>query len=129
ASVVNGLAQSEPPPTAAAASGSSGTGNGSATNGPALIDVDLRRARKLGRELEVHTISGDWSAEVVRIAHEGNYDLIILPLPAEREGESPRPWDVRIDRLLRDAHCRVFLAVPPSIPQEVDLEPPTPPAH
>ncbi len=120
----NGLSSAETPPSAAGPSGTAATGNGSATNGPGLIDVDLRRARKLGRELEVHTINGDWSAEVVRVAHEGNYDLIILPLPAEREGESPRTWDARIDRILRDAHCRVFLAVPPSIPHEVDEEPP-----
>ena len=98
-------------------------------NGRSLVDGDLRRARKLGREVEVHTASGDWSAEVVRIAHEGNYDLIILPLPTERPEGSLQPWDTTIDRILRDAHCRVFLASPPSIPHEVDQEPPAGPAH
>jgi len=51
---------------------------------PAVLAVPwCAVARKLGREVEVHTVGVDWSAEVVRVAHESNYDLIILPLSAE----------------------------------------------
>src|SRR5262249_33190983 len=60
-------------------------------NGPSVLASDLRRARKLGREVEVHTAGADWSAEVIRIAHEGNYHLIVLPLSAERDGKSAMP--------------------------------------
>ena len=93
-------------------------------NGEAL-QQDQRRARKLGRELEIHTAGEDWGPEVVRLAREQAYDLIVLPLAAERPGESPRPWDAPTDYVLRHAHCRVFLAVAPSIP---DLPDETPPA-
>jgi amino acid transporter len=118
-----------PSPGALEPATASPAGDSLSGNGRSLVDGDLRRARKLGREVEAHTAGGDWCAEVVRVAHEGNYDLIILPLPAERPDGLPQPWDATIDRLLRDANCRVFLASPPSIPHEVDEEPPPQPAH
>jgi hypothetical protein len=94
---------------------------------PTPLQRDLRRARKLGRELEMHAPGGpDWPAEVVRIAGENNYDLIVLPLPAERAEGAPRSWSEAIDHILRNALCRVFLASPPAIPRLPDVDPPTP---
>ena len=45
------------------------------------------------------------------------YALIVLALTAEDEVK---------DALLRQAPCRVFLALPPPIPRQPDEEPPPP---
>ena len=98
-------------------------GNGQPANGE-TFQQDLRRARKLGRDLEMHTPVGDWAAEVVRIASEDGYNLIVLPLPSERSGEGVYPWNPAIEHVLRHAHCRVFLAAAPAIPAQTDETPP-----
>ena len=93
-------------------------------NGATPLQKDRRRAEKLGHELEVHTAGSSWAEEVVLIARQDNYDLIVLPLAGERiEGQS-QPWDAARDEILRHAHCRVFLAAPPAIPRRTDEEPP-----
>ena len=57
---------------------------------------------------------------IVCLAREGQYDLIILPVPEEPPpGQSSR-LDARALDILDRAHCRVFLAAAPRIPQEVD---------
>ncbi len=99
-------------------------------NGPTPLQQDQRRARKLGRDLEVHAVSGVWAEDVVNVAREFNYNLIVLPLPAERpDGEplpdgSEPPWNSAIDEILKKAPCRVFLAAPAPIPSGTDEGPP-----
>jgi nucleotide-binding universal stress UspA family protein len=79
---------------------------------------DRARARSLGREVKVHSISGSYGTELVRLAREGHYELIILSLPRERP-EKGRPWGADADFVLAHAHCPVFLAAAPLIPAEV----------
>jgi hypothetical protein len=87
-------------------------------NGHSLVKQDEERARQLARELTVLTINGDAGADIIRQAREGQYDLIILPFAAG-------PVDERASYILHHAHCRVFLAASPEIPQEVvDTQPP-----
>src|SRR5207253_1075961 len=71
-------------------------------NGSPALQQDQRRARKLGRELEVHLVNGVWAQDVVRVAREFNYNLIVLPLPEEltQDGE-PRPWNPAVDEILK----------------------------
>lgn len=83
------------------------------------MQQDERRARKLGRELEMHTISGDWATAVVRTAQEQGYDLIVLPAAAEHPAGTSDPVT---EQILREAHCRVFLAPPPAIPLQAEEE-------
>jgi amino acid transporter len=90
-------------------------------NGHGTLSQDRERARKLGRELAVHSISTDPGPEIARTARQGQYDLIILPLPAESQAGPTLAMDGLIGYLLRHAHCRVFLAAPPAIPQEPEL--------
>jgi nucleotide-binding universal stress UspA family protein len=88
-------------------------------NGHSLVKQDEERARHLGRELTMLIINGDAGAEIVRQAREGQYDLIILPLATEQSSAPTSPLDERSSYILRHAHCRVFLAASPEIPQEV----------
>jgi amino acid transporter len=88
--------------------------------GPGVIRQDQERARRLGRELSLFPLQDGDGEELVRTAQEGRYELLILPLPAELPvGQSSR-LDARTNYVLEHAPCRVLLAVPPAIPQEVD---------
>lgn len=84
-----------------------------------VLDRDRERARSLGREIKVHTLDGHFGSELVRLAREGHYELIIVSLSRERPTERGRPWDAETDFVLAHAHCPVFLAAAPLIPAEV----------
>jgi amino acid transporter/nucleotide-binding universal stress UspA family protein len=89
-------------------------------NGPSVIRQDRQRAENLGRQLLVYEPKGaDSAAEIVRLAKEGQYDLIILGPPAEQPGGTPALVDGRAAHVLRHAHCRVFLAAAQQIPHEI----------
>lgn len=82
---------------------------------------DRERARTLGREIKVHSLDGHFGPELVRLAREGHYELIIVALPQERPAEKGRLWGPDTDYVLAHAHCPVFLAAAPVIPAEVDV--------
>jgi amino acid transporter/nucleotide-binding universal stress UspA family protein len=88
-------------------------------NGHSLIKHDQERAQHLGRTLEVTEVNGDVGAAIVKRAQEDQFDLIILPLPSEQAEGSGAPLDGRAAYIVKHAHCRVFLAAAPEIPQEV----------
>ena len=93
-------------------------------NGHGLVQQDQERAEKLGRELLVYQTEGSADAEIIRLAREDQYDLIVLALPPEMSTRPGATLDERSIYILRHAHCRVFLAGTPGIPQEVvDLTP------
>jgi len=77
---------------------------------------DQEQAQHLGRELEIHTITGDWGEAVVRVAKDGKYDMIIVPAPASA-AETEQTW---IDHIRSHARCQVALVSLPMIPQQVD---------
>jgi amino acid transporter/nucleotide-binding universal stress UspA family protein len=88
-------------------------------NGHGVLQHDRQRAEQLGRELLICQPEGEPGPEIVRIAHAGQYDLIVLPIPAEQTLAQGSPLDARSDYVLKHAHCRVLLTAPPTIPQEV----------
>ena len=57
--------------------------------------------------------------QIVWEAREGQYDLIIVPLPAEGTAQSMGRLDERTRHIVTNASCRVFLAAAPGIPTEV----------
>src|SRR5262249_21358036 len=69
------------------------------------VQQDRERARRLRRELAMLEVNGDVGAGVVRLARDGAYDLIVLPLPADLPADSHRPLDARSAYILRHAHC------------------------
>jgi hypothetical protein len=92
----------------------------STATGGQLIHHDQEQAKQLGRQVQVHPLPVDSGPEVVRLAHEGKYDLIVLGLPQDQPAEVTGLLNERTQFVLRNAHCRVFLAAAPTIPQEVD---------
>jgi nucleotide-binding universal stress UspA family protein len=84
-----------------------------------VLQRDQERARSLGREIHVQALGKNYGSEVVRLARDGHYDVIILPLPQERPMEKGRLCDAEMSYILAHAHCPVFLAAHPVIPAEV----------
>jgi amino acid transporter/nucleotide-binding universal stress UspA family protein len=83
----------------------------------AQIQQDQHRARRLRREVTIVPVDGDVPAGVVRLARDGHYDLIVVPLPPDLPAR-PQRLDERSARILHQAHCPVFLAGTPVIPHE-----------
>ena len=82
-------------------------------------DHEEERARRLGRELKVLHLPTPDGPAVVKLLREGQYDLVIVPLPAETPSNPMSELDARARHIVKHAHCRVFLAAEPGIPQEV----------
>jgi amino acid transporter/nucleotide-binding universal stress UspA family protein len=91
----------------------------SAAQGDGVLQKDQERARSLGREIRVQSLSGNYGSDVVRLARDGHYELIIVPLSQERPFEKGRLCDPEMSYVLSHAHCPVFLAAHPVIPAEV----------
>jgi nucleotide-binding universal stress UspA family protein len=88
-------------------------------NGQAVLNQDQEKARQLGRDVHLESAADPSGWAIVKLAHEGDYDLIIMALSHE-VGHGPATlMDDRLQHVLRHAHCRVFLAATPAIPQEV----------
>jgi amino acid transporter/nucleotide-binding universal stress UspA family protein len=92
----------------------------------AQLAQDREQARHLRREVPVHEVKGDVAEGVVRLAREGGYDLIVVPLPAELPARPSEPLDARSAYILQHAHCPVFLGGLPLVPNEV-VDPQAPP--
>jgi nucleotide-binding universal stress UspA family protein len=87
---------------------------------PDVIRKEQERAAKLGRELAVHGPDADGGEGVVRMARDGDYDMIVVALPRERPAGVSWPWDPAAVYILNHAHCKVLIAAQPLVPQEVD---------
>ncbi|HEY7428761.1 MAG TPA: APC family permease, partial [Gemmataceae bacterium] len=88
-------------------------------NGHGIVYQDEERARQLGRELQVLQLPVLDGQAIVDRASRDQYDLIILPLSDESPSNPLDTLDERSRFIVRHAHCRVFLATHPVIPQEV----------
>src|SRR5262249_47783833 len=88
-------------------------------NGDDLVRREEEKARQLGRALTVVKEPDTAGPTVVERLRADEYDLVILPMPEEAPGAAIRALDERTLYVLAHAHCRVFLAAAPGIPQEV----------
>ncbi len=93
--------------------------DGGAPGGNSVVLQDEERARKPGRGLTVVNLAKTDGAAVVEKLRQDQYDLVILPLSDESPSSLMGAIDERTKYILRHAHCRVFLASAPGIPQEV----------
>lgn len=91
-------------------------------NGHEVVQQDLERARRLGRALTFAELKENEppGPQIILLAREGHYDLIILALPAEPPETASGPWNEMSVHIKAYAHCPVFLASLPPIPREVD---------
>jgi amino acid transporter len=89
-------------------------------NGQGALRKDCERAEKLGREVDLLLVNGEPGAGVVKAARDGEFDLIVVPLSAERPAAGTWSPDGLAAYVLGHAHCKVFLAAPPLVPHEVD---------
>ncbi len=88
---------------------------------PNVLRTDHEQARNLGRELTIHPLPSDYADELVRLASESRTDLLILPA-THSVADGRAGADPQIEHILREAHCLVFLAKPPAIPDEAAAE-------
>jgi amino acid transporter/nucleotide-binding universal stress UspA family protein len=93
-----------------------------ATQPSVSLAQDLDQAKKIGREIHVHELKGDPGAEIVRLALENDYDLIVLDGSADDDAAASRPvWH---DYVREHSPCTVCVLSVPAIPREVmDLTP------
>ncbi|HEX4588879.1 MAG TPA: amino acid permease, partial [Gemmataceae bacterium] len=87
---------------------------------PNVLRTDHEKAANLGRELAIHMLPAEYGTELVQLARETGTDVLILPRPESR-GDG-RAGDGQAEYVLRHAHCPVFLATPPPIPEEAVAE-------
>jgi hypothetical protein len=87
--------------------------------GNGVVHQDEEKARKLGRGLTLLDMPKADGAAIVERLRQDQYDLVILPLPEESPANLNGALDDRARYILKNAHCRVFLAAAPGIPQEV----------
>jgi nucleotide-binding universal stress UspA family protein len=85
----------------------------------AALQPEQEKARQLRREIQVKPVDGDTGPEIIRLAREGQYDLIILAAPADLPPGQAIPDDTWAGYLVRHAPCRVLFASPPVAPQDV----------
>jgi amino acid transporter/nucleotide-binding universal stress UspA family protein len=88
-------------------------------NGAGALQQEQDQAKQLGREIMVRPLSEDAGPEIVRLAREGQYDVIILATPPELPPGQALPEGSWGNYVLRHAPCHVFLVSPPVVPQEV----------
>jgi amino acid transporter/nucleotide-binding universal stress UspA family protein len=85
-----------------------------------FIKHDQEQATRVARHLELHELPGGSAEELVQLARDGKYDLIILPLPQEQT-EKPISWSQEwLNRVVGLAHCPVFLGARQAIPPGVE---------
>jgi nucleotide-binding universal stress UspA family protein len=93
-----------------------------AANGASILDRNLERARQLGRSVEVYALGdSDPGTEIVKLAREAKYDLIIAGTVAGSTSDPKPPLDLHY--LTRNAPCQVFVATAPVLPQEPEQPP------
>ena len=88
-----------------------------------LVASDCERARKLGRELEVHELKGDRDigAAAVQLIREKDYDALILCAHVQRDTPEAAKLDWT-EYVRQHAPCPIFLGSLPAIPREVDAD-------
>jgi amino acid transporter len=82
-----------------------------------LIDSDLARAGRLGRQPRVHhNLTDKTVARISDLVHDQHYDLVIASRGRESYVEQADHFDPA--QLYKYLPCRVMLASPPAIPDE-----------
>lgn len=95
------------------------SGAAPSANGAGVVRFVEEQSKRVGRDVKVQPVKGDPGPEIVRLAHEGQYDAVIVPLPKDLPDGAKLPLESWVQYVLAHAHCRVFLVASPRPPQEV----------
>jgi amino acid transporter len=90
-----------------------------AENVSGALERDQQRAVQLGRKLKIISPQPQTGPDIVRLAREGCYNVVVLPWSEEKRahtGPVEADWAYYV---LQNAPCSVFLASHPVIPKEV----------
>jgi hypothetical protein len=88
-------------------------------NGQKALDRDQQRALQLGRKLKILADQPQTGPDIVRMAREGNYNVIVVPWSDENRTTSEPMDSDWVHFVLQNSPCSVFLASHPVIPKEV----------
>jgi hypothetical protein len=94
-------------------------GPGHEENGHAALDRDQQRALQLGRKLKILAQEPQTGPDIVRMAREGNYNVLIVPWSEEKRTTTEPIETDWVHYVLQNSPCSVFLASHPVIPKEV----------
>lgn len=83
------------------------------------VETIRAQAEQLDRRIWTQALAGDPAAAVLALARFGAYGLIVLGLAPQRTHDGALPMPAWVEAVLRSAPCRVFLAVPPPLPEEL----------
>jgi amino acid transporter/nucleotide-binding universal stress UspA family protein len=87
--------------------------------GRETIVRDKQQAEQLGRKIKLLGDEPQSGSDIVRLAEEAGYDLIVLPAAGESRGYSSTNQDDCADFILHNAPCSVFVASHPALPKAV----------
>jgi amino acid transporter len=88
-------------------------------NGQGALTRDQQRALQLGRKLKIISEQPQIGPEIVRLARDVGYNVIVLPWSEEKRSYANVPEADWAHFVLQNAPCSVFLASHPVIPKEV----------
>ena len=86
-------------------------------NGQDIMRLAEERSKQVGREVAMLSAQGELGPEVVRLAREGGYDLVVLAPPDELAAGGLLRLTSWMEHVIRNAHCRVFVAATVAVPQ------------
>jgi nucleotide-binding universal stress UspA family protein len=82
------------------------------------FELDLQRAKKLNREVEVYPLpEGDPNEQIVELARRLECGLVVIG--QLEESDQPGRQGLDFERVAKNSPCSVCLVAAPSIPQEV----------
>ncbi len=85
----------------------------------AAIEKDQQRAAQLGRTVQLLAEANQSGPDIVRLAAEGTYDLLVLPWSEETCAETAPGSGHWSDYVRQHSPCSIFLAVHPAISREI----------
>jgi amino acid transporter/nucleotide-binding universal stress UspA family protein len=77
------------------------------------------QSEQLRRQISILRIKGEPGWELVKLARDDGFDLIVLGLDSEGPVAQRLKLPAWADYVVQNAHCRVFLASAPNVPTEV----------
>jgi len=86
---------------------------------PELTRHIREQSEQLKRKIDTLHVDGEPGPALVKLAKEDHYDLIVLGLPQEAPPDQRLKLPAWADHVIQHAHCRVFLASAPNVPQDV----------